>query len=197
MKKIITLFTLILMTTAMMAEQVVGSYHSSYFDKDYEVEAAYSKGEQLSVYITVEGNSSTEKVYLNFKGEDIEALITSLQLSKTKFIEWEKIARENNVTDMMKPFDISFPYCTVAWYGSQWWFCFRKSIAPDFMVTSDGQILFLITGTATSSRNEYIDTKYYLALSSEKDFDSLIDAINPMRIKEQFEKKERVNDLFK
>ena len=197
MKRTIAILTFLFFTIAVMAQEKVGVYHSSYFDKDLEVMASYSSSNELSIYVQVVGKHSSDDVQFNFKGSAIDDFISALQQSKEKFLEWKSIAEQNNVKKMRKDFDISFPRTTVAWYGSQWWFCFSHRLSPEFFVTENGDCLFLMTDKVTSSRNEYIDMTYYFALSKASDFDELIDTISPANIEEKFSKKKDVQDLFK
>lgn len=181
----------------MRAEEKVGFYHSSFFDTDFEIEADYTSSNVLSVYIQVRGQYSSDKTFINVEGEDINRFITALKLAKEKYLEWTKVATTNNVKDMRKSFDIVFPRVTIAWYGSQWWFCFRHKLDPEFVVTSSGKCVFVMTDNVKSSRNEYIDTDYYLALSKASDFDELIEALDPEKIAKHFSKKQDVDNLFK
>jgi len=197
MKRFITIIAILFSCLALRAEEKVGMYHSSYFDVDYSIEAGYNSRNVLTVYVQVEGEHSSDKVFFNFDGGDIDYFVKALKLAKEKFVEWQDIAIKNNVTDMRKDLDISFPRTTIAWLGSKWWFSFNKRLSPEFVVSSEGDILFLITGKAVSSSNEYIDMKYYFALSRASDFDELIEALNIEKITEHFNKKQNVEDLFK
>ena len=196
MKRRLFLVVALLIVIGMQAQDKVGTYYSSYFKKEYKVEASLSSGE-LSIYFDIEGESNSDNVCINIKGEqEITSFITALTLAKQKYSEWTSVAINNNVTKMSKEMDISFPRVTICWSGSKWWFAFRHRLSPRFMVTESGDCVFVMSGTATASSNEYIDQKYYLAFSTPEDFDMLINAITPAAAKEVLNKQQNVEDLF-
>lgn len=196
MKKF-TVFALFLFCTiSMFAQEEIGTYHSSYFDKDLEV-LAVSPEEKNSIYISVCGEHSIDDVVINVEGYAIEEFRSALSQAKSKFAEWAKIAKDNNVKDMTKDMDITFPKVTIAWHSSKWWFSFRQSLKPRFIVTSEGKCAFVIAGKAVSSSNEYIDQRYYFALSDVRDFDELLNVTSKEYIASKFTKKQNVEDLFK
>ena len=197
MKKALFIFMLLLSTLFMNAQEKIGVYHSSYFDVDQDVSASYNSRNVLSMYIQVMGEHSKDMVNLSFDGDEITEFINALKQTKEKFLEWKAIAEQNNVKDMMKEFDIKFPRTTVAWYGSQWWFCFSHKLTPKFLVSETGKCIFLMSSKVHSSRNEYIDMTYYFALTEASDFDELIEAMDPVKAEAHFNKKQDVQDLFK
>ena len=177
------------------AQEKVGSYYNSYFKKEYKVEASNSNGE-LSIFFDIAGNSSSDEVCVRIKEESIDSFISALMLAKQKHTEWSTVAINNNVSKMTKEMDITFPKVDICWHGSKWWFDFEHKLRSVFMITDSGKHLCVIAGTATASTNEYIDQKYYLAFATPKDFDALIEAINPTKVSEVLNNKQKVEDLF-
>ena len=46
----------------------------------------------------------SRKAFIEVKGKELELFKTALELARDKYIEWRRIAKENNVTDMSKLF---------------------------------------------------------------------------------------------
>ena len=67
---------------------------------------------------------------------------------------------------------------------------------PLFLVGSDGKASFGAGGKAQDWDNEYIDQQWYLILISESEFDGLIDALNPEKIKSELNKNVNADALF-
>ncbi len=197
MKRFIVCLAAAVVSVSLMAQKAIGVYHSSYFNKDYEVSVSYSSSNEPSVYIQVSGERTGTEVNMSVKGEQIAAFSEALTQVKEKYAEWQKVAKENNVTDMSKAFDIVFPRVTIAWYGSKWWFDFNHRLSPRFLVTKTGECVFVMTGKATASSNEYITEKYYFALAAESDFDELLKLISPSSIEAKRNAEQNVQDLFK
>lgn len=198
MKRVLLSVLAFFLALPCFSQTEVGKYFSSYFNKEYSILSSLSNSGAIeSVYIGITGEYSSEDVNISVKGSDLDEFIKSLEQIKEKYAEWEKVAKENNVTDMAKDFDIKMPKVTICWYSSKWYFNFNKQLRPRFLITESGKICFVCTGEATASSNEYITTDFYFALGSTEDFDNLIKAISPTTIKEFFSSKQNKEDLFK
>lgn len=196
MKRTILFILTLCAVLTIEGQEKVGTYYSTYFGKECDVEAGTSNSGELSIFFDIMGSSDSDDVCINIKGGDIYSFISALTLAKQKHSEWVTVAVNNNVTKMTKAMDIDFPRVTIGWLGSKWWFDFAHHIEPVFMITESGKHLCVISGTATASSNEYIDQKYYLVFETSEDFDALIGAINPTTIQEKLNNKQKVNDLF-
>lgn len=194
--RFLLLSLVLLLTNCIYAQETVGNYYNSTFQKKYNVQAILNSGD-LKVYLFVEGYSSSDEVCFILDGEDeIISFGTALLAAKSKYEEWVAVAKQNNVTEMSKEMGISFPNIGVAWYGSKWWFDFYERISPYFKVYDTGECVCTIAGKATASTNEYIDQKYYLVLSSVDDFDNLYNALQVNSIMDALNSKQRAEDLF-
>lgn len=195
MKKSLLLFTVILLTFCVKAEQTVGKYQNTYFGKEFEIEAAQKNDAIKSVYIGIEAKD-TKDAFISVDGNDLESFKNALELVKAKYLDWVKVAKENNVTEMDKEFDIKFPSVTIAWFGSKWWFSFGQRIKMRFLILNSGKMVAVWTPKVTSSSNRYIDEQVYFALEGEEDFDSLISQLNYQNILAQLLNKKNNEDLF-
>ena len=178
------------------AQEKVSTYHSSYFDKEYDILASFDK-QELNLYIEVSGEYKSDYVLFNIEGNNrLHEFISALETVKKKFIEWSSVAKQNGVKSFDKNIDATFPNVTIAWSGSEWRFDFYNDLEPRFVVTDSGLCVAVITGEATASDNEYIDQKYYFALSSVSDFDELIAAIQIEKLLSHFNHKSDLETLF-
>ena len=92
-----------LLTTSMYAEKIVATYTLSGTKRN--VEAGIDDKGDLNVFIQVVGENS-DYVMLRVAGEhDINRFRTQLAYCKNKFIEWEQVAKRNNVSNFKKEID--------------------------------------------------------------------------------------------
>lgn len=197
MKKLVFLSLMFLgLSLNSKAEQVVGTYSNAYFGKTFEIEAAQENNKLESVYIGVEAAGS-KTAFISVDGKDLELFKTSLELVRDKYVEWVKIAKENNVKDMHKEFGIKFPSVTVAWYGSKWWFSFNKKVNMKFSILDSGRMVAVWYAKVTSSSNEYIDEKIYFVFEGEDDFNNLINQLNYSVILDKLLNTKKAEELFK
>lgn len=195
MKKIFLLLISIILSCSAYAEQTVGRYQNTYFGKEFEIEAAQKNGKLQSVYIGIEARDA-KKAFISVDGKDLELFKTALKLVKYKYLDWVKVAKENNVTEMDKVFDIKFPTVTIAWSGSKWWFSFGQKIKMRFLILDSGKMIAVWAPKVTSSSNRYIDEQIYFALEGEEDFDNLISQLNYQNILDQLLNTKNNEDLF-
>lgn len=195
MKKNVLFIMLALFATIVHAEKVVGTYTMAKMQKN--IEAAYDSKGVLNVYIEVLGEYENDEVMIRINGEkDLIQFISKLEYCKTKFVEWEKVARDNNVTDFKKQFDVTFPKVEIYWRSSKWYSTFKGNyLKPLFLVTNE-DVSFGAGGTAKHWDNEYIDQEWYLLLVSVSEIEGLIDALNPEKIKLELNKSENTDELF-
>lgn len=196
MKRFFLFIALVLCTMSANAEKIVGTYKMAEMPR--EIEAAFDDNGALDVYVEVLGENENDKVMILISGEnDLNQFISKLEYCKEKFKEWEKVAKTNNVTDYSKEFDVTFPDIEIYWWGEEWFSTFsRNYLKPLFFVGSDGKASFGASGKVKDWFNEDIDQQWYLILKSESEFDELIDALNPEKIKSELNKNENVDDLF-
>lgn len=195
MKKIFLLLISIILSCSAYAEQTVGRYQNTYFGKEFEIEAAQENDKLQSVYIGIEAKDA-KKAFISVDGKDLELFKTALELVKAKYLDWVKVAKENNVTEMDKVFDIKFPSVTIAWSGSKWWFSFGQKIKMRFLILDSGKMIAVWAPKVTSSSNRYIDEQIYFALEGQEDFDNLISQLNYQNILDQLLNTKNNEDLF-
>ncbi|MDD4211587.1 MAG: hypothetical protein PHC46_04300 [Clostridia bacterium] len=197
MKKIVLILFVSILCTTVYGEKVVGKYYLSYFNQSYDIEASEIKDGKFTLYIQVHGGSQSTKAMLFVESDELKEFTQSLLQMKTKFEEWSKVAKENNVTEMSKKMDINFPPTSICWFFTEWYFSFYHTLIPAFMILKDGTYAVSIVEEATSSSNEYIDETIYWVFSDPKEIDDLISQLDAEKIKSKLEADDNASDLFK
>ena len=196
MKKIILVLCLLTFILPIKAQQKVGEYTDSYVSKTFSIEAVEKNNKIEVVYIGISTDHKSRPAYIVVKGEDLELFKTALELARDKFIEWKKVAKENNITEMSKEMGINFPKVTVAWRGTKWWFSFGNKINFRFLILDDGEMVAHWTSKVTSSSNRYIEEYIYFAFTSEEDFNGIINQLDGQRILNELFKNKNKSELF-
>ena len=194
MKKFFVIVFLFMVTVA-KAEQKVGEFYNSYFKKNYAIEALQKDGKLESVFIGVESKGSKES-FIKVEGSDLETFKLSLNLVKSKYAEWVKVAKANHITEMNKAFSISFPKVEIYWLGSKWWSSYKLKVELKFIILDDGQMVALWAPTAKHWNNEYIDETIYFVFSTIEDFDNLIKQLNSQDILNKLLQTKNNEELF-
>lgn len=202
MKKfIMALVCLMTMVLSVNAEKKVSEYSQSYFGKCFDIEASAVKNGSFTFFInclSAEDNS-TDRCGFTLESDRVEDFINTIKSVKEKFVEWEKTARDNNITDFDKHFDVKFKSVIGYFqYGKSYHFS-KFTFKPYFKVTSTGSCVAVFkSGELTASDNRFIDYDgIYLTFTSASEFDDFINAldINKVLNKENVEKTK--GSLFK
>jgi muconolactone delta-isomerase len=178
----------------MYAEKIVATYTMSGTKRN--VEAGIDSEGALNVFIQVVGEYS-EYVMIRVSGEeDIKTFITQLTYCKNKFIEWEQVAKHNNVSDFKKEIDARFPNVEVWWVGLEWYSSYEKNFIKPLFVVNDGDAAFGTYGLATHWANEFIDQEFYMLFETAYEIQSLINALDITKIKSVLNRDAQTSALF-
>ena len=195
MKKILLLIAFTLLTTSMYAEKIVATYTMSGTTRN--IEAGIDSKGALNVFIQVVGEYS-DYVMIRVTGEeDITRFISQLKYCKNKFIEWEEVAKSNNITDFKKEIDARFPNVEIWWVGFEWYSSYNGNFIKPVFVVNNGDAAFGAAGTATHWNNEFIDQEFYMLFETAYEIQSLIDALDITEIKHALDRETQTNALFR
>ena len=180
MKKLLLLFSMLILTCSVYAEQTVGKYQNTYFGKEFEIEAAQKNDKLQSVYIGIEAKDA-KYAFISVDGKDLELFKVALELVKAKYLDWMKVAKENNVTEMDKEFDIKFPSVSVAWSGSKWWFSFGQKIKMRFLILDSGKMIAVWApdGVTAGLQPEKEPVAGFLRRGGEGDVEPVVGVLAP------------------
>lgn len=195
MKKPLFTIIAVMLCISVYAQKVVGSYNSA--AAEMKVEASFDKKNVLQVWFQVLGEYDNEKVMVCIEGEkNINLFIEKLEYCKTKFIEWENVAKTNNITKFSKDFDVTFPNVEIWWLGTKWYSSNKHNyIKPKFLI-SDGDPSIGMLNEASHWDNRYITQKFYFILDSIEEIDGLIKVLNPDYLKKELSKEANADALF-
>lgn len=192
MKRILlTLFVGLLSLT--VSAQYVASYNNSLEGKEHSI-VTDEQGKYL--HISVPGRYTTDIVSFMIATKDIPAFYEGMSSIYNKYLEWDKVAKDNNVTDMRKEFDIPLPKITLAWKSSDYFFEYKHTLKPAFVVLEDGVSYCVMSGKGVCSTNRYIDQEYYFVVGGD-DFKEFVEAIKPETIAAGKAENKKIDDLFK
>ena len=196
MKKLSILFlAFFIISISSKAQEEVGTYYNNFFKEEFTIKASQKNSKISDIYIEVSAKKSSES-FINVGGEDLETFKASLIALRDKYLSWVKIAKDNNVTEMNKEFDIKFPSVTVAWVGSKWWFDFNRKISMRFLILESGKMVAVWAPKVTASSNEYIDETIYFTFECEDDFNNLLDKLNSQVMLDKLQSRQNKEDLF-
>ena len=194
MKKILLLIAFTLLTTSSYAEKIVATFTMSGTKRN--IEAGMDNKGALNVFIQVVGEYS-DYVMIRIEGEaDIKRFIAQLTYCKNKFIEWEQVAKSNNVYDFKKEIDATFPNVEVWWVGLEWYSSHKKNFIKPLFLVNNGDAAFGTTGAATHWNNEFITQSFYILFETAYEVQSLIDALDITKIKQVLNQEAQTNALF-
>ena len=194
MKKILLLISFALLTTSVYAEKIVATYTMSGTQRN--IEAGIDNKGALNVFIQVVGEQS-EYVLIRVIGEeDIKRFITQLTYCRDKFIEWEQVAKRNNVSDFKKEIDATFPNVEIWWVGLEWYSSYKKNLIKPLFLVNNGDAAFGATGAVTHWNNEFIDQTFFILFETANEVQSLINALNITKIKSILDQEAQTNALF-
>ena len=195
MKKILLFIAFSLLTTSMYAEKIVATFTMSGTKRNIEA-GIDSKGD-LNVFIQVVGEDC-EYVLVRVEGEeDIKKFRSQLEYCKNKFIEWEQVAKRNNVSNFKKEIDATFPNVEVWWVGLEWYSSNKKNFIKPLFLVNDGDASFGATGAATHWNNGFITQSFYILFETPAEVQSLIDALNISKIKSSLDRDAETDALFR
>ena len=194
MKKILLLIAFALLTTSVYAEKIVATYTMSGTKRN--IEAGIDNKGALNVFIQVVGEYS-DYVMIRVEGEaDIKRFIAQLTYCKNKFVEWEQVAKSNNISDFKKEIDATFPNVEVWWVGLEWYSSHKKNFIKPLFLVNNGDAAFGTTGAATHWNNEFITQSFYILFETAYEVQSLIDALDITKIKHALNQEAQTNALF-
>ena len=194
MKKILLFIAFSLLTTSMYAEKIVATFTMSGTKRNIEA-GIDSKGD-LNVFIQVVGEDC-EYVLVRVEGEeDIKKFRSQLEYCKNKFIEWEQVAKSNNVYNFKKEIDATFPNVEIWWVGLEWCSSYKMNFIKPLFLINDGDASFGAYGAAMHWNNEFITQTFYILFETANEIQTLIDALDTTKIKYVLNREAQTDALF-
>lgn len=200
MKKLL-LFATVFLAISTNAQKKFTEYSLSYWtDKTtYNIEVSNNGNELEKIYIDVHTLDTLQKEgSINISKKRLPDFITFLNECKSKYVEWSKTAKANNVTDLNKAIETEKKFTSdVAFRYGKWQFTSAR-ISPKFILDKKGIFLALTTGELQSSSNQFMKMDgLALVFSSEDEISDFIGKLNLVEIENFIKDNSDKKDLFK
>lgn len=196
MKKLLVSILLVFIATSAFARFVEIGKYTSYM-KEYAVNADLEK---YSIRFDVYGSRGSRVLIVLKDAGAIDNFREGLIQVRDKYAEWQRVAIENNVTELTKKIPVAFRPVEMAWDGVDWYFDFSVPTSFEFgvKVLDNGDLLIsarcLFMGVASS--NEYIKKTSVLSFRNVEEIQSLIDLLDLSKIIDKQEKNAATEALF-
>lgn len=207
MKKLLLVFALFFAATSVSAQEFDYDYfYNLATEERYELEVSLDEDDNIEhIFIEVDGETY-DQVYIKVKAEQLNAFHSALRKVKSKFLEWEQVAKDNGVTDFEKEIEVDFPELEAYWYcDDDWKDSFSSEPYVLFVVDKEGDSYVGIGDYVEDWEDDSYSETYFFILSYEVDFDDLINKtslnyirqkINEINVDSLFQNDEDVDSLF-
>ena len=207
MKKLLLVFALFFAAISVSAQEFDYDYfYNLATEERYELEVSLDEDDNIEhIFIEVDGETY-DQVYIKVKAEQLNAFHSALRKVKSKFLEWEQVAKDNGVTDFEKEIEVDFPELEAYWYcDDDWKDSFSSEPYVLFVVNEEGDSYVGIGDYVEDWEDDSYSETYFFILSYEVDFDDLINKtslnyirqkINEINVDSLFQNDEDVDSLF-
>ncbi len=197
MRKYLFLLVALISTSVLSAQEFVyETFYNLQTDRSYDLEVYLNDEDQIDhIFIEVDGNY--DEVFIKVKRNQLDAFHNALRQAKSKFLEWQQVAKDNNVLDFYKAMDITFPEIEAYWYcDNDWKDSFGKKPQVLFIVNEEGESFVSVGTTVTDWEDDSYEETYVLILGYSLDFDDLINRTKLTYIQNKVNEK-AIDSLFR
>jgi hypothetical protein len=200
--KILALCVFTLTALKSNAQEKFASYDNTYAEKTYDIQLSSKDREKFSLYIDAMSLDRThEKGGIIIDQKQYQYFINAITEARTKYEEWVKTAKENNIKELSKTMTIASKAGGYFLYGSKWNFQFLLNLKFDFKIIEiKGEVKYLLlirTGELQSSSNQFMKVDgLVIVFSSTKEMDDFLTVISTDKITD-FINKPKKEALFK
>ena len=198
MKKVFLMLSMSL-GVSLYSQETIGSYTMEYSSAEFDVQATQPKDGEYKLYIDMYSlDPSVKMAGIVVKSSELSSFVGLLQDAKNKYIEWEKLAMDNNVTDLDKDIPTTTkPRVTGFFRYGDWKFDYSVTLRPRFLKTAEKTLVLIHTGKLVASDNQYMDVNdVVMVFSNIGEIDALISLLDPAKVTEFYSKKTNTEDMF-
>lgn len=196
MNRLLLLIALGCSFPTLYAQEKLGSYEMSFFDKAYDVQGS----EAGKFYVDCATLDARHKMGgFIVEGKEVDAFKASFMQARDKFTEWSNLAKQNGVTDLDKEMEIDFPRLASYFQYGDLHFAFGQRAKFRFKIMKDGRhVLLAGTGELTASDNQFMKIDGLIfAFKTADEVDAMLQLLDPQKLAEHFAAKKQKADLFK
>lgn len=161
----------------MQAQTAISEYVNSH-DQAFKVNLLIKNDKPYRVSIACESKGGDGNIWI--KPSDVAKFRTALSTLKTKFEEWDMVARNNNVTEASKDMPIKFPKVEFVW-GRTTTFFASDAFKAKWVLNSPAEFV-LCMALVTASNNQFAKETFTIVFYTIQDVQNLIDALSQDKI---------------
>lgn len=136
----------------------------------------------------------TNPAYLTLNRSDLQSFYDGLVKVKEKLVEWERIAKRNNITDYEKEIDVDFPAAIIVYKEDGELISTLAPLSPVFKVNHLG---YFVSFGGFGISPDFEHSIKYLFGFNQYDLNNFLKEINPKSVEKNLAKKSRTDSLFK
>lgn len=163
-----------------------------------------NKEGKFEIRVQIPARETYSKTYLQLNDKNYSNFMEMVNLSRTKFIEWSKVAEENKVNDMTKEIkknekDVLY-YLDASFEENGKFYSSTFSTVGYYFRVLDGKplLIFMNVLDLSASQNRYIKNKgYTLAFNSVDEIDNFIKMLDLTKINNFLNGTSATQELFK
>lgn len=180
MKKL--LLSLIALLPILAVAQTVATFSNRSAKRtDMKVRLITKDNKPCYVSFEAETKSGFAEVWVKYK--DLPKFHAALIEARNKYVEWSEVADKNHVMSLRKEIPVKFPKVEYWWeYGKERFTDSNTGWKMIFSASDQFRFAFMLA-SVTHWNNRFIKEKYAVTFISVEDFDSLINALDPQKIK--------------
>jgi len=178
MKKALSIIVALLPLVA--GAQVIGTYSNQSAGRDdLKVELMKKNNKPEYVRFDAQTKSGYGEVWVKWK--DLEKFRAALTEARDKYVEWSKVADDNNVKSLRKEIPVKFPKPAFWWnFGNDRFYDDYVGWKMTFSAVDKFRYAFMIA-PAKGIRNRFVTETFEVTFMCVGDFDSLIAALDPAK----------------
>jgi hypothetical protein len=202
MKNSITFITLCLFIITSMessAQEKFATYYNTYIGETYDIKLSLEE-EELFID-AVSFDELYDKGGIRISKKQAPDFLNAIAEAKTKYKEWVKVAKENDVLELNKSMDIKSKVGSYFLYNREWKSQLSVNLNFDFQILEvEGELIYLLnisTGELRASSNDNLFVNgFSLIFCSENEIEAFTNEISRQKI-EAFIAKPKEKELFK
>ena len=202
MKNSITFITLCLFILTSMessAQEKFATYDNTYIGETYDIKLSLEE-EELFID-AVSFDELYDKGGIKISKKQAPDFLNAIAEAKTKYKEWVKVAKENDVLELNKSMDIKSKVGSYFLYNREWKSQLSVELNFDFQILEvEGELIYLLnisTGELRASSNDNLFVNgFSLIFCSENEIEAFTNEISRQKI-EAFIAKPKEKELFK
>ncbi len=191
---------LMIFSSSLYGQETIGKYWMEYDSKHFDVEATEPKEGKYELYINMKSlDPIVQRVGISVDNLNVPILISLLKEVKSKYEEWNQLAKSNNISNLDKEIPIPYrPKLGGFFKYGDWHFDFNVILQPRYLKKGEKQLALLHTGKMVASDNQYMDVEdAVFVFSNSKEIDDLIALLDPQKVTNFFTKKTKTEEIFK